>query len=206
MLGFGVEWTDRRPHQSNTRPAATSCVLQHHSTPYALHLRATFNKDAAVLFNLATFTLFHVLVSIAGIVAGCVVVGGLISGKRLDGWTGTFLVTTALTNLTGFGFPFVRLIPSYFVGALSLLILPVTAYALYGKHLEGSWRKTYVVTSVTVLYFNVFVLIAQMFAKVPAMIALAPTQKEPPFGLTQLVVLIFFVWTGRVAVRGFRSA
>lgn len=159
-----------------------------------------------MLFNLATFTLFHVLVSIAGIVAGCVVVGGLISGRRLDGWTGTFLITTFLTNLTGFGFPFPRLMPSHILGALSLLIIPVTAYALYKQHLAGSWRRTYVVTAVTVLYFNVFVLFAQLFAKVPAMIALAPTQKEPPFGLTQLLVLICFVLLGRAAVRGFRTA
>ena len=36
------------------------------------------------------------------------------------------------------------------------------------------------VITVTALYFNVFVLIVQLFRKVPAMIALAPTQKEPP--------------------------
>jgi hypothetical protein len=159
-----------------------------------------------VLFNLVTFTLFHTVLSIAGIVTGCAVLGGLIAGKRLDGWTGTFLVTTFLTNLTGFGFPFVRLMPSHILGALALIIMPFTAYALYKQHLAGPWRRVYVVTAVIVLYFNVFVLFAQLFAKVPAMIALAPTQKEPPFALTQLALTIFFVWAGRAAVRGFRSA
>jgi hypothetical protein len=42
------------------------------------------------------------------------------------------------------------------------------------------------------LYLNVFVLIAQLFEKVPALKALAPTQSEPPFKLTQISVLIFF--------------
>jgi hypothetical protein len=158
-----------------------------------------------VIFDLATFTLIHTVVSMIGIFAGLVVVGGFMSGKQLDGWIGLYLVTTLLTNLSGFGFPFVVLMPSHIVGALSLIILPVTVIARYLKHLAGGWRKTFVITSVVALYFNVFVLMVQLFRKVPAMISLAPTQKEPPFVVTQLLILAIFILLGKAAVRGFRA-
>jgi len=61
--------------------------------------------------SLSTFTLVHVVLSLVGICSGIVVVYGLLAGKRLDGWTGLFLVTTAATSLTGFGFPFDHLLP-----------------------------------------------------------------------------------------------
>ena len=54
------------------------------------------------------------------------------------------------------------------------------------------------------LYFNFFVLIAQLFAKVPGLIAVAPTQKAPAFGLTQLAGLLIFLALGRAALRGFQ--
>jgi hypothetical protein len=156
-------------------------------------------------FNIATFTLIHVIVSMIGIFAGLVVVGGLMAGVRYNGWIATYLATTILTNATGFGFPFVVLMPSHILGVISLVILPFAVVALYLKHLAGKWRATFVVITVTALYFNVFVLMVQLFRKVPAMIALAPTQKEPPFAVTQLIILALFIVLGRAAVRGFRE-
>jgi hypothetical protein len=157
------------------------------------------------IFSVTTFTLIHVLLSVVGIVAGLVVAGGLVAGRRLDGWTGLFLVTTALTNASGFGFPFVTFMPSYAVGVLSLIILPVVVAARYWKQLSGGWRTVYVAGSVLVLYLNVFVLIAQLFRRVPALIVLAPKQMEPPFVVTQLAVMALFIWLGVAATRGFRS-
>jgi hypothetical protein len=156
-------------------------------------------------FGLTAFTLFHVVLSLVGIVAGLVVAGGLAAGKRLDGWTGVFLVTTAATSVTGFGFPFERFLPSHGVAIVSLVVLPVVIVARYVKHLAGGWRGIYVVGAVLALYLNVFVLLAQLFLRVPALIAAAPTQKEPPFLLTQLVMVAVFVWLGRAAVKGFRA-
>ena len=156
-------------------------------------------------FDIVTFTLAHVVVSLLAIVAGLVVAGGLMSGRRIDGWTGVFLATTALTNLSGFGFPFVRFLPAHGVGIVSLLLLPVVLYALYGPKLAGKWRTVYVVSAITLLYLNVFVLVAQLFLRVPALIAAAPTQSEPPFLVTQLGVLAVFVWLGRAAVKGFSA-
>jgi hypothetical protein len=157
------------------------------------------------IFSVPIFSLLHVLVSVVGIVAGLVVAGGMASGRRLDGWTGVFLVTTLLTNASGFAFPFVQFMPSHALGGLSLLILPVVIAARYWKQLSGGWRTVYVAGSVAVLYFNVFVLIAQLFHRIPALIVLAPKQMEPPFLVTQLVVLGLFIWLGVAAYRGFRT-
>ena len=158
-----------------------------------------------MIFDLLTFTLVHVVLSVVGIVAGLVVVGGLMAGVRIDGWTGVFLVTTVLTNVTGFGFPFATLLPSHVVGGVSLVVLAVGIAARYWKHLKGAWRSIFVVTTVFALYLNVFVLVAQLFQKVPAMIALAPTQTAPAFVVTHLIVIALFVVLGRAAVRGFRT-
>jgi hypothetical protein len=158
-----------------------------------------------VPFDLPTFTLIHVVLSLVGIVAGLVVVGGLMAGVRLDGWIGLFLVTTVLTNVTGFGFPFRVLLPSHIVGAVSLIILPVAIAARYWKHLAGSWRRAFVVTSVLALYLNVFVLVVQLFQKVPGLLLVAPGQKGPAFVATQVLMLALFIWLGRAALIGFRT-
>jgi hypothetical protein len=149
---------------------------------------------------ITTFTLLHVGVSLLGLISGLVVVGGLSAGARLDGWTGLFLVTTFLTNASGFFFPFPPFLPSHGVGVLSLVLLPFVLWARYRAGLAGGWRRTYVVGATTLLYFNFFVLIAQLFRRLPALIVLAP------FLLTQLVCLVVFVWLGRAAVKGFDAA
>ncbi len=140
----------------------------------------------------ATYTLLHVLISLVGIVSGLIVMYGFLTGKRLDGLTAVFLTTTVLTSVTGFGFPFEHLLPSHKVGIISLVILAVAIPARYVFHLAGKWRAVHVVGAATALYLNVFVLVVQSFLKVPALKALAPTQKEPPFLVAQLLVLLIF--------------
>lgn len=159
-----------------------------------------------MVFELPMFTLIHVVLSVLGIVAGLVVVGGLMGGARFDGWTAFFLLTTVLTSITGFGFPFTQVLPPHVVGAISLLVLALCLVARYGKRMAGPWRATYVVTAVLALYLNFFVLVVQLFAKTPPLAQLAPTQSEPPFAITQGLVLLLFVWLGWAALRGFRSA
>jgi hypothetical protein len=143
--------------------------------------------------SLATYTFIHVIISLIGIGSGFVVMWGLLEGKKLDGITAIFLVTTVLTSLTGFGFPFEHLLPSHVVGIISLVVLALAIPARYVFHLAGSWRWIYVITSALALYLNIFVLVVQSFMKVPALKALAPTQKEPPFLAAQLVVLVAFI-------------
>jgi len=45
--------------------------------------------------------------------------------------------------------------------------------------------------------------VVQSFEKVPALHALAPTQKEPPFAVTQLVLLAVFIAATILAVKRF---
>ena len=155
---------------------------------------------------MTTLTLVHVLISLAGIVSGFVVLAGLLAGKRLDRWTAFFLTTTVLTSVTGYFFPVHKLMPSHIVGAISLVVLALAIFARYARHLRGPWRSTYVVSAILALYLNVFVLVVQLFLKVPALKALAPTQSEPPFAITQGLVLLLFVVLGIAAVKGFRIA
>jgi hypothetical protein len=152
--------------------------------------------------SLQTFTLIHVLISVAGIASGLVVVYGFLSNKRLDGWTGMFVTTTALTSLTGFLFPFKGVTPAINLGIISLVVLAIAVVTRYPLHL--TWRKTYVITACAALYFNVFVLVVQLFEKVPQLRAIAPTQKEPPFAIAQIAVLVLFVVLTTFAVKKFR--
>lgn len=158
-----------------------------------------------MIFSLPTFTVIHVVLSLVALFSGLVVVGGLVAGKSFDRWTPVFLTTLVLTNVTGFGFPFVTFLPGHAIGIISLIVLPVVIAARYWKHLAGAWRKIYVIGAVSTLYFNVFILVVQLFRRTPGLIAAAPTQKEPAFALTQLLVLALFVWLGRAAVQGFRA-
>jgi hypothetical protein len=159
-----------------------------------------------MIFDLPMFTLIHVVISVLGIIAGLVVVGGLMAGARMNAWTAFFLATTILTSVTGFGFPFTKISPPHVVGALSLVVLAVCLVARYWKRLVGGWRSAYVTTAVAALYLNVFVLVVQLFVKTPPLAQLAPTQQEAPFAVTQALVLLLFVWLGWAALRGFRRA
>ncbi len=153
---------------------------------------------------LAIYTLVHVVISLAGIFSGFVVLFGLLAGKRLDGWTKFFLITTVATSVTGFFFPLHGFTPAIGVGIISLLVLSIAIFARYPRQLAGRWRWIYVVTAMIALYLNVFVAIVQAFEKAPVLKALAPTQSEPPFKLTQLVVLALFVVLTIVGVIRFR--
>jgi hypothetical protein len=155
--------------------------------------------------SLSTFTLVHVLISLVGIGSGLLVVYGMLLARRFDGATAIFLATTILTSLTGFLFPFERLLPSHILGLISLPVLALAILARYARHLAGAWRSIYVISSVLALYLNVFVLVAQIFMKVPAAHALAPTGKEAPFLVVQLMVMAIFIVLGIFAVKKFRE-
>ena len=154
---------------------------------------------------LDAFTIFHVVLSLVGIGSGFVVVFGMLASKRLDGWTSLFLTTTVATSMTGFFFPFHGFSPAYAVGTASLLVLAIAILARYRFRLAGGWRRTYAITAVIGLYLNFFVLIAQLFQKVSALKAMAPTQSEPPFQVTQLAALVLFVVLGIRAAMKFHG-
>jgi hypothetical protein len=151
----------------------------------------------------ATFTLLHVVISLVGIACGLVVAFGMLRTRLLPGWTAAFLVTTITTSVTGFLFHSKSFGPPHVVGVVSLVILPIALLALYGHHLARTWRPIYVICALAALYLNVFVLVVQAFQKLPSLRALAPNGSEPPFVITQLLVLLAFVALGILTTRRF---
>ena len=156
--------------------------------------------------SLEMFTKLHVFISLVGIASGMAVLFGMLTLRKFPILTGVFLATTALTSLTGFLFPNKTITPGIVLGILSMIALLLAFIALYGKKLAGGWRGTYVITATLALWFNVFVLFAQSFAKISVLHDLAPTQASPVFGITQLVVLVLFIFIGIRAFRKFRPA
>lgn len=152
---------------------------------------------------LRLLTQIHVAISLIGILSGLVVLVGLLTARRLDGWTALFLASTVATSLTGFLFPFNGFTPAIGVGIISLVLLGVAIFARYSKRLVRGWRWIYTVTAMLSLYLNVFVLIVQIYQKVPSLHALAPTQTEAPFIATQVVTLLLFLLLTILAVRKF---
>jgi hypothetical protein len=157
-----------------------------------------------MIFGSTTFTLVHVALSLVGILTGLVVLRGLLRNQSLNTWTLVFLATTAATTLTGFLFPFRGFTPAIGTGIVSTAVLAATIPARYAFRMMGPWRWVYVVGAVVSLYLNCFVLVVQAFLKVPALNALAPQGTEPPFAITQAIVLVLFVIAGYMAVRRFR--
>jgi hypothetical protein len=159
--------------------------------------------------SLSTFVLVHVIISLIGIAAGFIVMFGMLGSNRMPGWTAIFLLLTILTSATGFLIPpllFEKLLPSHMIGVLSLILLAIACFALYGQKLSGSWRWIYVLTALLAQYFNVFVLVIQSFLKVGPLHALAPSvpPSEPPFAIVQGIVLVFFIIVIIGAIRRFR--
>jgi len=158
--------------------------------------------------SLSAFTMVHVIISLIAIVSGFIVLFGLFGSHRLPGMTALFLLTTILTSVTGFLFPFDKLLPSHMVGIVSLIVLAIACFALYVMKLSGSWRWIYTLTAMIALYLNVFVLVIQSFLKIGPLHALAPSvpPSEPPFAVVQGIVLVFFIIAIIGAVRRFRPA
>jgi hypothetical protein len=150
------------------------------------------------------FTLLHVAISLIAIGSGLIVAGGMLASRRLPAMTALFLLTTVLTNLGGFLFPIHGFTPGLGVGIVSCVILVVALVAYYGKGLTGAWRWIYVVTAIAALWLNVFVLVAQSFAKVAALAPLGPNPPDPGFQITQAAVLAIFGLTGVAALVTFR--
>jgi hypothetical protein len=145
---------------------------------------------------LNAFTAFHVVLSLIGIGSGVVAIYRWLKAKTPGPRTQVFLATTAATSLTGFLFPVHGVTPALALGVLSLIAPIIASLSIYRHRLQGIWRGTYAITAVMALYFNVFVLVVQLFRRVPALSAMAPTQSEPPFQIAQLAVLLLFATIG----------
>jgi len=155
------------------------------------------------VFDPTTLVGFHTWLSIVAILTGLPMAAALLNGHLSRRWNGLYLSTSAATDITGYAFPFSGILPSHVVGAISLLLLAVAAYALYGRALAGGWRRTYAVTAMLSFYLLIFVLVAQLFLKVTPLHDMAPTQTEPPFAIAQGVLLAVFIALTALAARRF---
>jgi len=153
-------------------------------------------------------TLIHTAISLLAILTGLPVLAAMLKGQTPVTLTGIFLGLTVLTSVTGFLFHNEHVTPGMVIGAISLVILAVALFALYGRHLAGRWRTAYVITATLALYLNVFVLVIQSFIKVPPLHALVPSipPSGPVFGAVQGVVLIAFLIAGWLAVKAGRAS
>lgn len=150
-----------------------------------------------------TLLFIHVAISLAGIATGLVAMVALAARRWLGSWQAAFLITTALTSVTGFLFPFGGVTPAFLFGIVSMTALAVTA-ASWPVRTRRAAGIAYAVAATLALYLNAFVLIVQSFQKVPALQPLAPTQSEPPFVIAQTILLIAAIIVGALAVRATR--
>jgi hypothetical protein len=147
-----------------------------------------------------TLLQFHVAISLIGIATGLIAMFSLLAGRAPGAWTAVFLATTVLTSITGFPLPPFGFDPPRAIGVLSLVLLAVAVAALYAFGLRGRWRWIYIATAMTAPYLNVFVGVVQAFGKIGRLHALAPTQTEAPFLVTQLAVLVLFAAFAVIAI------
>jgi hypothetical protein len=159
-----------------------------------------------MILGMTPLVFIHTLISLLGIATGLAMLRSMWANQRADRWTGGFLATTILTSASGFVLPAAKFMPSHAVGVLSLAILALACYARYAKRMSGAWRLAFVLSAVAALYFNVFVLVIQLFLKVPVLRELAPQQSEPPFAIAQAVLLVAFAVAAVFAGRRFHPA
>ncbi len=142
----------------------------------------------------------HVVISIVALGYGFYALYGMVNGLPQGSAARLFLWTTVATNLSGIILPAEQILPAHILAGLSLIALALAIAALEQFRLEGGWKRIYVIGSLMALYFNCFVLMAQMFQKVPAMKEIAPTQGDLPFALVQGALFLAFIWLGRMAL------
>ena len=147
----------------------------------------------------------HVVICFIALLAGAFVLIALWGGRRQPTWEAILILSTVLLNLTGFLLASPPETPTpdpaRIVGVIDLVVVVIAALALYVYHLAHAWRGTYIVTIVLAVYFNAFVAVAQAFQKIGFLHVLAPTGKEPPFVVAQLLTLTLFVAIGVAAFK-----
>lgn len=149
---------------------------------------------------LVMLTAAHVLLSVAALLLGFSVVLKLVRGSGAP-WKNGFIAAATATTLTGFVFPLHGVTPAIVVGIVASLILVAVFIAQPRIKHSRVWAIINAAALVASEYLLVFVAIAQAFTKVPALHALAPTLKEPPFAGAQIVALAIFIIMGILAIR-----
>ena len=149
------------------------------------------------MFDPTTLTGFHTWLSLIAIAAGLLLLPAMAAGRPAGGLAELFLATAVLTSATGFLFPFNGFLPSHAVGVLALAVLAAVLAGRFGFGLAGRWVRVYAAGFVVSLYFLLFVLVAQIFMKVPGL----GGDASPGFLVAQLALLVAAGWLGVVAWR-----
>jgi len=157
---------------------------------------------------IGSFVFFHTLITLVAIATGIVMLQGMLQNRGMAQIHAVFLLFSVLTAVTGFMIQTSPVTPAVSLGYILSALLIVALVARYLFAMAGMWRWIYVVTAVAALYSNCFVLVIQLFLKVPALHAIAPGAPPggPVFGIVQLLVLAFFVVAGYLAVRRFQPS
>jgi len=152
----------------------------------------------------------HVAICFIALLAGALALIALCRGRHPPTWAAILLVSTALISLTGFVLPSPPGTPTpdpaRIVGVIELVVVAIAAVGLYVYRLSRAWRAIYIVAIVLSVYLNAFVAVTQAFLKIGSLQAFAPTGKEPPFLVAQLLTLALFIVIGVTALRRFRGA
>jgi hypothetical protein len=151
----------------------------------------------------------HVVICFVALLAGALVLIALCRAQRQPTWEAVLLLSTVLISLTGFALPSPPGTPTpdpaRILGAMELVLVAIAALALYVGHLVRVWRGAYITTIVLIVYFNAFVAVTQAFLKIGFLHGLAPTGKEPPFLIAQVLTLALFVVIGVAAFKRYRG-
>jgi hypothetical protein len=130
---------------------------------------------------------------------------GLFAGMLIEKWASAYFRCALTASVIGMLFPFHHLQPMHFVAMSSVYVTGVAVLAWRKCHLAGVWRSICAFSITIVLCLNILFVTSQAFMHIPALNAMAPTQSEPAFVLSQFAVLILFTVLGTVAALRFRN-
>ncbi|MBV9832932.1 MAG: hypothetical protein JO055_00910 [Alphaproteobacteria bacterium] len=162
-----------------------------------------------MVLNFSFLVWVHVIISLVPLVSGVAVVRGLLAGRDSGWWTDIFFITVVLTTASGFILPAPGFTPALGLGIISTVMILAMLAARYRFGLRGAWRWVWSIGLMLSFYFDAFVLVTQLFTKVPALMRTTPVPGAPGgalFGAVQFVVLAVFVVLTVIAARRYRHA
>jgi hypothetical protein len=145
--------------------------------------------------SLSQLVTLHVVISFLAMASGVATLLAMMGGRRANGLVAFFLVTTALTSITGFMFSSQRIGVGHVTGALSLILLFPAIAARHRYRLMGAWRWIHVAGMAALLYLNVFIGIRQAFAKGPFLYEL--TSREVVYVVALLLCALAAILAAR---------
>jgi hypothetical protein len=141
----------------------------------------------------------HVVCSAVGICVGARVVFGILTGRPLMRWPTVFLKCSLVASATGLLLPFQHFSPAHWAAISSVYVSGAAVLALRKYHLAGIWVLLFALSIVSVLYLNIFVVIAHIFAM------WIPAQPKRPFVITELLAMLLFAGFGLFTVKRYRN-